>query len=183
MTGRGAAIRYARALFNVAQEEADIHQVGRDVGEFAQFVASNEMLARVLANPAIPVQKKRALVQELTSRAGTLSPIVVKLLALLAERDRLALLPEIVRSYENRLMDHAQVIRAEVVTATALPPDRLTALQQGLAGATGREVQLEHRVDPSIVGGAIARVGSTVYDGSVTTQLEKLKQQLTEAEA
>jgi F-type H+-transporting ATPase subunit delta len=136
----------------------------------------------VLSNPAIPVQKKRALVQALTARAGTLSPIVVKLLALLAERARLALLPEIVRSYENRLMEHAQVVRAEVVTAIALPPDRLLALQQGLAGATGRQVQLEHRVDPSIVGGAIARVGSTVYDGSVTRQLEKLKQQLMEAE-
>ena len=57
------------------------------------------------------------------------------------------------------------------------------ALQLGLARATGRQVQLEHRVDPSIVGGAVARVGSTVYDGSVTTQLEKLKQQLMEAEA
>jgi F-type H+-transporting ATPase subunit delta len=182
MTGRGAAIRYARALFDVAQKEGDVQQVGHDVSEFTQFVASNETLARVLSNPAIPVQKKRALVRELTSRAGTLSPIVVKLLALLADRDRLALLPEIVRSYENRLMEHAQVVRAEVVTAIALAPDRLAALQQGLAGATGRQVQLEHRVDPSIVGGAIARVGSTVYDGSVTTQLEKLKQQLTEAE-
>lgn len=183
MTGRGAAIRYARALFDVAQKEGDVQQVGHDVSEFAQFVASNETLARVLSNPAIPVQKKRALVQELTSRAGTLSPIVVKLLALLADRDRLALLPEIVRSYENRLMEHAQVVRAEVVTAMALPPDRLAALQQGLAGATGRQVQLEHRVDPSIVGGAIARVGSTVYDGSVTMQLDKLKQQLMEADA
>ena len=183
MIGRGAAIRYARALFDVAQKEGDIQQVGRDATEFAQFVTSNETLARVLSNPSIPVQKKRALVQELTARAGTLSPIVVKFLALLADRDRLALLPEIVRSYENRLMEHAQVVRAEVVTAIALPPDRLAALQQGLAGATGRQVQLEHRVDPSIVGGAIARVGSTVYDGSVTTQLEKLKQQLTEAEA
>lgn len=183
MIGRGAAIRYARALFDVAQKEGDIQQVGRDATEFAQLVTSNETLARVLSNPAIPVQKKRALVQELTARAGTLSPIVVKLLALLADRDRLALLPEIVRSYENRLMEHAQVVRAEVVTAIALSPDRLAALQQGLAGATGRQVQLEHRVDPSIVGGAIARVGSTVYDGSVTTQLEKLKQQLMEAEA
>jgi F-type H+-transporting ATPase subunit delta len=183
MTGRGAAIRYARALFDVAQKEGDVQQVGRDISEFMQFVASNETLARVLSNPAIPVQKKLALVQELTSRAGTLSPIVVKLLALLANRDRLALLPEIVRSYENRLMEHAQVVRAELVTAIALPADRLAALQQGLASATGRQVQLEHRVDPSIVGGAIARVGSTVYDGSVTTQLEKLKQQLMEAEA
>ena len=79
-------------------------------------------------------------------------------------------------------MDHQQVVRAEVTTAVALPPDRVAALQQGLAAATGRQVQLEVRVDPSIVGGAVARIGSTVYDGSVTTQLEKLKQRLIEAE-
>jgi F-type H+-transporting ATPase subunit delta len=183
MTSRGAAIRYARALFDVAQKEGDVQQVGRDISEFAQFVASDETLARVLSNPAIPAPKRRGLVEALASRAGSLSPIVVKLLALLADRDRLVLLPEIVRSYQNRLMEHAHVVRAEIVTAVAMPPDRLAALQQGLAGATGRQVQIEHRVDPSIVGGAIARVGSTVYDGSVTTQLEKLKQQLMEAEA
>jgi F-type H+-transporting ATPase subunit delta len=182
MTLRAAATRYARALFDVALKEGDIQQVGRDIGGFADLVASNEELARALSNPAIPVQKKRAVVQELVARAGTLSPIVAKLLALLAERDRLALVPEIVRAYENRLMEHAQVVRAELVTAIALPPDRVQALRHGLARATGREVQMESRVDPSILGGAIARVGSTVYDGSVTTQLAKLKQQLMETE-
>jgi F-type H+-transporting ATPase subunit delta len=101
---------------------------------------------------------------------------------LLADRDRLVLLPDIVRAYENHLMEHAQVVRAELVTAIELPAERLQALQQGLARATGRRVQMESRVDPSIVGGAIARVGSVVYDGSVTTQLAKLKQQLMEAE-
>ena len=183
MTGRGAAIRYARALFDVALKEGDIQQVGRDIREFSEMISSNEALGRVLSNPAIPVQKKRAVVHELSARAGTLSPIVSKLLALLADRDRLLLLADIVRSYENRLMEHAQVVRAEVVTAIALPSDRLRALQEGLSRATGRQVQLENRVDPSIVGGAVARVGSTVYDGSVTTQLDKLRQQLIAAEA
>jgi F-type H+-transporting ATPase subunit delta len=59
-----------------------------------------------------------------------------------------------------------------------LPPDRVTALQRGLAGATGRDVQLEARVDASIIGGAITRIGSTVYDGSVSRQLEKMKDAL-----
>jgi F-type H+-transporting ATPase subunit delta len=182
MTGRAVATRYARALFDVTLKEGDLHQAGREIGAFAELIASNEGLARVLSNPAIPVQKKRAVVTELIARAGTLSPIVSKLMVLLAERDRLALLAEIVRAYENRLMEHAQVVRAELITAIALPSERLQALQEGLARATGRRVQMESRVDPSILGGAIARVGSTVYDGSVTTQLVKLKQQLTEAE-
>jgi F-type H+-transporting ATPase subunit delta len=63
-----------------------------------------------------------------------------------------------------------------------LPADRVAALKTGLARATGRQVHLETRVDPSIVGGAVTRIGSTVYDGSVTTQLQKLKQQLIRAE-
>ncbi len=183
MTGRSAATRYARALFDVALSEGDLQQVSRDIGGFSELISSNEELSRVLSNPAIPVQKKRAVVNELIARVGALSPIVSKLLALLAERDRLVLLPGIVRAYENRLMDHAQVVRAELVTAIALPSERLHALQQGLARATGRTVQMENRVDPAILGGAVAKVGSTVYDGSVTTQLAKLKQQLMEAES
>jgi F-type H+-transporting ATPase subunit delta len=182
MTSRAVATRYARALFDVTVKEGDLQQVQRDLGAFAELVASNEGLTRVLANPAIPVQKKRGVVTALLTHAEALSPIVSKLLVLLGDRDRLGLLADIVRAYENRLMEHAQIVRAEVVTAVALPPERLESLKQGLARATGRDVQLESRVDPSIVGGAVARVGSTVYDGSVTTQLERLKQQLMEAE-
>ena len=78
-------------------------------------------------------------------------------------------------------MDHQQVIRGEVTTAMALAPEKLRALEQGLAQATGRRVVLQANVDPSIIGGLVARLGSTVYDGSVTTQLQKMKQTLIEA--
>jgi F-type H+-transporting ATPase subunit delta len=181
MTSRAAGTRYARALFDVALKEGDIEQVGRDLAGFAALVAGNDILKRVLSNPAVPAARKRAVVEQLLAAAGGISPIVVKLLTLLADRDRLAILPDIAAAYKNRLMEHAKVIRAEVVTAVALPADRVAALQRGLAGATGREVQLETRVDPSIIGGAIARIGSTVYDGSVTRQLEKMKDALTAA--
>jgi F-type H+-transporting ATPase subunit delta len=183
MTSRGSATRYARALFDVVKKEGDVQQAGRELSAFANLVSSHEMLARTLANPAIPVQRKRGVVEQLLSRAGALSPVVSKLLMLLADRDRLALLPEIATAYEARLMDEAQVVRAQVTTAVELPSDRVSQLQQGLARATGRQVQLETRVDPSIIGGAVARIGSTVYDGSVTTQLEKVKERLTAAAA
>jgi len=180
MTSRAAAIRYARALFDVALKEADVQQAGRDLDSFAQIVADNAQLERVLANPAIPAPRKRALIDELLKQAGTVSMPVVKLLKLLADRDRLILLPELAAAYRTRLMEHAKIVRAEVVTAVSLPADRVAALQQGLAAATGRQVQLDSRVDPSIIGGAITRIGSTVYDGSVTRQLEKMKDALTE---
>jgi F-type H+-transporting ATPase subunit delta len=99
---------------------------------------------------------------------------------LLAERDRMMLLPEIARNYRERVMDHQKIIRGQVTTAIALPADKLRALEQGLQAATGRKVVLETKVDPSIIGGVITRLGSTVYDGSVTTQLQKMKQALIE---
>jgi F-type H+-transporting ATPase subunit delta len=181
MTSRAAGVRYARALFDVARKEGDIDQAGRDLAAFAQLVAGHDHLPRVLSNPAIPAPRKRAVVEQLLARAGAVSPIVSKLLLLLADRDRLAILPEIAAAYQDRLMAHAKVVRAEVVTAIGLPADRVDALRQGLARATGREVQLETRVDATIIGGAITRIGSTVYDGSVTRQLEKMKEALTGA--
>lgn len=178
MTRGAAATRYARALFDVAQKEADVQQVGRELSEFAQLVAGNEALVRVLSNPAIPSARKRGVVEQLLARAGTVSAVVSKLLLLLADRDRLPLLPDMVRAYENRLMEHAGIVRAELTTAIALPADRVAKMQAALASTTGRQVQLETRVDPSIIGGAVARIGSTVYDGSVTRQLEKLRESL-----
>jgi F-type H+-transporting ATPase subunit delta len=182
MTTRTAAKRYARAIFDVAiTERLDLEAIGRDLSSFADLVAGHEPLQRAVTNPAIPAARKRAVVEQLLQH-GPVAPIVSRALLLLADRDRLVLLPELVDAYHTRLMEHQQVVRAEVTTAVPLPPDRVTALQDGLAQATGRRVLLDVRVDPSIVGGAVARIGSTVYDGSVTMQLEKMKQRLIEAD-
>jgi len=181
MTSRAAGVRYARALFDVALKESDVQQAGRELEEFGQLVAGHETLSRVLANPAVPPAQKRGIVDQLLQRAGSSSPVVAKLLRLLADRDRLVLLPEIVTAYRTRLMEYAKVIRVEVVTAVPLPPERAAALRDGLAQATGRrseDVHLETRVDDAIIGGAITRIGSTVYDGSVTRQLEKMRDAL-----
>ncbi len=181
MTSRGAAVRYARALFEVAGREADLQQVGRELASFAALVAGHEGLARALANPAIPAARKRAVVERLLAHAGQGSPVVSKLLLLLADRDRLVLVGEIAAAYEARMMEQAKIVRAELMTAVALPTERVSALREGLSNVTGREVQLETVVNPAIIGGAVARIGSTVYDGSVTTQLQKVKERLSAA--
>jgi len=133
----------------------------------------------VLVNPAVPVQRKRATMVELTERTK-LSPMVGKLLLLLADRDRLVLLPDLLAAYRDRLLDHLKIVRAEVTTAVPLAADRTDAVKRTLAHVTGREVVLETRVNPAIVGGVVARVGSTVYDASIATQLEKIRKTLTE---
>lgn len=182
MTSGAAAGRYARALFDVVLKEGgNLDQVQSDLQQFVGLFSSHPALASTLANPAIPASKKQGVAKALIERAGSISPVVGKLILMLAERDRLALLPDIARGYRERLMDHQKIIRGEVTTAVALAPEKLRALEQGLQQATGRKVVLEAKVDPSIIGGVITRLGSTVYDGSVTTQLQKMKQTLMEA--
>lgn len=183
MTGGAAAGRYARALFDVVVKEkpSDLEPVLTQVQDVSALFTGHPALATVMGNPAVPVAKKVAVAKALIERAGGLSSPVAKLVVMLAERDRLLILPDLARIYRDRLMDHQKIIRGDVTTATALAPEKLKALEQGLERATGRKVVLESKVDPSIIGGVVTRLGSTVYDGSVTTQLEKMKNALIEA--
>jgi F-type H+-transporting ATPase subunit delta len=182
MTNRGAATRYARALFDtVLAEGLDLQQTQKDLGGFARLVAGNDALQRVLTNPAIPVARKRAVIAQLIqlgARDAALQPVVAKLLLMLAERDRLVILPDVADVFDARLMEHQNVVRASIVTAVALPSERVTELAAGLTRATGRNVLVETQVDPAIIGGAVARIGGTVYDGSITRQLERLRETL-----
>ncbi|HZB26769.1 MAG TPA: ATP synthase F1 subunit delta [Vicinamibacterales bacterium] len=186
MTPRAAAGRYARALFDVAlKERVNLRAVAGDLEALTTLVDAHADLKRALSNPAIPAARKRAVVEALLARAP-LAPLVSRTVMLLADRDRLVLLDDLSAAFRERLMEHEQVVRAEVTTAIELPPERVAALQQGIARATGRppqHVQLVTRVDPSILGGAVTRIGSTVYDGSITTQLQRLRRRLADVEA
>jgi F-type H+-transporting ATPase subunit delta len=180
VTNKTAALRYARAVLEVGiKEQADLEGLERDLAAFAGLLSDHPALAKVLLNPAVPVPRKRAAVVELTTRMQP-AAIVGKLLVMLAERDRLVLLPDLLASYRDLLLAHRNVVRAELTTAIPLDPARAAAIEQQLARATGRTVTLQTRTDPAIIGGLVARIGSTVYDGSVTRQLEKMKERLTE---
>ena len=181
MTNKTAATRYARALLDVAvKEKADLDLIQNELSQFADLFTQYPLLEKVLLNPAVPVPRKRAAVSELLAQAK-FTPIVSKLLALLADRDRLVLVPDLLKAYSDRLLDFRGVVRAEVTTASALEPHRAAAIQKGLAVVTGRTVLLATKIDPAIIGGLVARIGSTVYDGSVTRQLEKMKERLVES--
>ncbi len=177
MNTRASAARYARALLDVVITQGDPEQVERELVAFADLLTQNPELAKAFNNPAVPVSGKRGIVEALVSRLA-MSPPASRLMLMLADRDRLALVPDLAAVYGERLMEHRQIVRAEVTTAAPLPPDRAEALQQRLAAVTGRRVTMTTKVDPSLIGGAVARVGSTVYDGSIATQLDKIKERL-----
>ena len=177
MTSRAAAGRYARSLLDVSLKEGDPEGADTELTDFLDLLKKHPALEHALVNPAVPAAQKKALVSELTARAGY-SPVVAKLLALLATRDRMAILPDLAAAYRDRLWAHRQVVVADVTTAVPLPPEQAHALEQKLSEVTGRRVTLTARIDPQIVGGVVARIGSVVYDGSITRQLEKMKEKL-----
>jgi F-type H+-transporting ATPase subunit delta len=179
MTTRASASRYARALLEAIVPDGNPEQVERDLTAFANLVAGSSELQRTFANPAVPVSAKRRVVEKLLSHLQVSLP-VAKLLLLFAERDRLALVGELAAAYRDRLMEYRQVARAEVTTAAPLAPEQVAQLQQQLAAATGRRLTMTTRVDPSLIGGAVARVGSIVYDSSIATQLQRIRQRLEE---
>ena len=179
MTSRTAAARYARALLDVAiAESADLDTVAREVDEFIAFLAQQPALEGLLLNPAVPAPRKRAAMEQIARISGV-TPIVAKLLILLADRDRLGLLKEIASAYRDFLAERQNVVHAEVTSAEPLTGDRIQAIEQRLATVTGKRVSMTTRVDHDIIGGVIARVGSTVYDASIATQLKKIRERLT----
>jgi len=180
VTNRSSAARYAKALLDVSRKEGDPQAVERDLAVFVSLTAGHPPLRRALTSPAIPVQRKTALVGELLTRRPV-QPVLAKLLQMLAGRDRLVLLPDMLEEYRRRLMDLQGIVRAEVTSAVPLPAGAAKAIEGALAGRTGRTVSMTTRVDPAILGGAVARIGSVVYDGSVKRQLEKMKDRLTSA--
>jgi F-type H+-transporting ATPase subunit delta len=175
MTNRAIAARYAKALLEVSLKEGDPRGAEEDLAAFAELMTAHGDLQQALTNPAVPFQKKVALVKILTEREH-MAPVVARILALLASRDRLGMLPELLTEYRERLLDREGVIRAEIASATPVAPERLQRIERGLAAATGKRVTIETRVDPAIIGGVVARIGSTVYDGSVATQLKRMKE-------
>jgi F-type H+-transporting ATPase subunit delta len=178
MTNKTAATRYARALLDVAiKENADLDQIERDLDSVVELFKQYPALTHALLNPVVPVPRKRAAAAELTALAQWL-PMVTKLIGLLADRDRLVLVPDLLAAYRERLLDHRNVVRAEITTIAPLSADRVKAIEASLARATGRGVTLATSVDPSIIGGVVTRIGSTVYDGSIARQLQKIRARL-----
>ena len=179
MSMRASAARYARALLDITITESDPVAAERDLAAFVDLVRSHADLQRTLANPVVSATSKRAVVQQLLERSQPTAP-VGKLLLLLASRGRIELVPDLLDVYRERLMEHRQVLQAEVTTAAPLAPERVSELQQRLTKITGRAVTMTTKVDQAIIGGIVTRIGGTVYDGSVATQLAKVRDRLSE---
>ena len=177
MSARTSADRYARSLLDVAVADSSAEEAGRGLAEFAGVLAAHKDLRRAFQNPAVPVAAKVGLAEAVVEKLGA-GILVNRLLRMLVERNRFALLPDILSRYQERLLAHQRVVHAEITTSEPVTPEQLAALEQRVSTLTGQRVTMSAGTDPSIIGGLVARIGSTVYDGSIATQLRKMRAQL-----
>ncbi|MFN0120796.1 MAG: ATP synthase F1 subunit delta [Blastocatellia bacterium] len=172
--------RYAHALADVIIERNEVGESLAELNGFVSLIADNRELYDVFASPVIALDRKKAVLGELLTRLAPRQTLR-NFLSLLVENGRLQNLPEIQKSLIRALDERGGIVSAEIITARPLGDANRDLLSAKLREATGKEVRLQFRTDPDIIGGVITRIGSLVFDGSIKDQLARMKQQLAKA--
>ena len=173
-----AASRYAKALLDVLYPAKA--EVGREqLLKFSSLLSQQAEARVLLENPTVSVERRK----ELLARVGdalALEPPIRNFLSLLVERNRLELMDEIVQTYESLLDEKLGVVRARITSAQDLDTKQRDEVVSRLQALTGKKVRMEVFVDPSLIGGLVAQVGSTIYDGSIRQRLQSFRDNLTQ---
>ena len=173
MSLQTVARRYATALADVAIERREEREVQNELDQWAEMIEAHSQLKEVFANPTIVYDHKRKLLEDLISRTRV-RETTGSFLRVLLKNQRLSQLREVVARYGQVLDERGGVVAAHVTTARPIPEDLRNSLHETLAAATGRKVRLSFTTDESVIGGLVARIGSTIFDGSVESQLDRL---------
>jgi F-type H+-transporting ATPase subunit delta len=171
---KALAERYAGALVDVALENKQADQVKGELSAFAAMVRESGELRAFLANPSIARASKHAAIEQIVARMGA-SRTLRNYLFVIVDQRRAGMLVEIEQAF-SRLLDARQgITQAAVTSASALTDAERAELIAVLGKLTGEKVQAQFATDPALIGGAVVRIGSTIYDGSIRTQLERMR--------
>ena len=175
------APRYAHAFADVAaQKGLDLLAARQQMKDFAELFEGNHDLREVLTDPSIPSEQKLSVLDSIAERLGMMRE-VRNFIAIVMDHQRLNELPLILAAYDQVADVDLGVTEAEVTSVNELQQDDRAELEQQVAKLAGTKVRVSYKLDPALLGGAVIRIGSTVYDGSVRTQLEQMKQALVTA--
>jgi F-type H+-transporting ATPase subunit delta len=177
MSNVPVARRYARALLDAAGANADA--VLEQISGLASFFTEQTEFFEAAANPTQTRTQRMAIVDAVIASASDLAPVLANLLKLLIDRNRFAALPDIARAYRELVDARMGRVRGRVMSAVKLGDEQIAALKKQLEALTQRSVVLETSVDPQLLGGVVATVGSHQYDGSLRSQLNELGRSLT----
>lgn len=171
------ARRYATALADVVTKSGEIETVRNELKSWEQLINSNSDLQSAFANPSIAHLSKEKVLESLLEKAKP-TKTTANFLRVLLRNDRLTELPEINEKFVSVLEERSGVVSAVITSARPLAETEKADLKASLTKLTGKQVTLNFEIDETLIGGVVTRIGSTVYDGSVKTQLENLKKEL-----
>ena len=172
---------YARAFADVVVgKKLDAMRLVQELRDFEALLRSSEPLRRVMENPSIPGDQKRAVVDAIVSKQS-MSRQVRNFILVITERRRLHLFSDILREVEQVVNERLGIAEAEVVSARELGESERGMLENEIARLTGKRVRARYERDGSLLGGAMVKVGSTIYDGSVKGQLQRIREQLVDS--
>lgn len=183
MAEQAYALKYARAFEQVAAaQKLDRAQVQQQLNDFAGTIAASRELHEFFSNPALPQDQKERVLDAIIAKIGFGRGTVRNFLAVLIHNGRIDALPEIVKEYMELADEASGIHEAEIVSARALSDADRQVLAEQAAKLAGRNVRVQWKEDPSLLGGAVVRIGSTVYDGSVKAQLDQMERHLAGAQ-
>lgn len=172
-----AAQRYAKAVFSLGVDSGDFERIGQEIGAVVSAIEDNESLRGILLNPQYDSEAKRKVVEAIAGKKG-FSSTTKNLLLLLVDKGRLSLLQEIYRSYQTLSDEKAGRMNAKIVTASQLSDPLLKEIVTSLEKKTGKKVSISSEVDPALIGGVVIKIGDIIYDGSIKTQLHRMKENI-----
>ena len=176
MAGEELIRGYAEALVAVARGEGELDAVEEQLYAFSKLLEREGRVRDALLDPALPAENKRGLIRDtLGDRAN---PIAVNLLGLLVDQGRGRDIDAIIAAMADVTAESRSRALAEVRSAVPLDDERKRKLEQALSRATGRQVEVRVVIDPTVIGGVVARIGDEIFDGSVKSRLDEAKQQL-----
>ena len=171
------AERYAAALADVAVERKNSETIKRNLAAFVEAFSSVADLRNALESPALNAEVKRKVIAEVAGKMG-LDVAVRNFIYLVVDHRRTEILPEMEEAFLSELNERLGIVEAEVTSAHELDDDEKRQLRTVLEQRTGKKVEARFQIDGALLGGAIVRLGSTIYDGSVRDQLKRLREQL-----
>jgi F-type H+-transporting ATPase subunit delta len=174
---KSASLQYAAALADIVLEQGAAEPAREQLEDFRAAYAESAELRNFLATPAVEREAKHAVIEKLAARIGA-SKIIRNFLFVIVDNRRIQLFPEIVASFEQVLRRRQGVAEAEVVSATDLNDKQKTTLLKTLEGLTGKKIQAKYSLAPELLGGAVVRIGDTIYDGSLRSRLNQLRTRL-----
>lgn len=171
------AMRYAGALFQTAQEREQSAQLEAELERIQSLMQDSAELSRVLQAPLLRGTQQQALLAKLHIPLGT-SPLLRNFLALLVRKRRLSLFPEVIRAFRQIAARDRRELCAEITSAQPLSDSQKEALQRALEEVSGKKIMIQHRLDPSLIGGFLLRLGSWLLDSSLKTKLAVLHKKM-----